>query len=129
MEEIWKDITGWEPMQVSNLGRVKGIRGHILKTQYQPKSSGEYEWLYLAKNGIRKWASIHRLVAQAFIPNPENLPIVMHLDDNTKNNRVDNLRWGTYRDNTHDSIQKGRFVVVQNTRRGPRGKYEKKLAA
>lgn len=123
MEEVWKDIKGWEPMQVSNLGKVKGLTGRILKTQISSEKNGGYEWLYLFKEGRRKYIGVHRLVAQVFLPNPENLPVVMHLDDNTKNNRVDNLKWGSYKNNTQDSIQKGRFKIVTNTKRGPRGKY------
>ena len=126
MEEIWKTVEGWEPIKVSNLGRVKGVRGNIAKTQRSSKKNGEYEWLYLQVNGVRKYMSVHRLVATAFIPNPEFLPVVMHIDDNPYNNKAENLKWGTYRDNTHDSIRKGRFKIVQNTKRGPRGNYRKK---
>lgn len=91
MEE-WKDITGYEGLyQVSNLGRVRRS-GKILKGGYNNKG---YHTINLCKNGISKSFFVHRLVAIAFIPNPNNFPIVNHKDENPKNNCVDNLEWCT----------------------------------
>ena len=58
--------------------------------------------------GVNKCIQVHRLVALAYIPNPNNLPVVMHLDDIGIHNHVNNLKWGTHKDNTQDSISKGR---------------------
>lgn len=98
MNEVWKDIKGFEgKYQVSNLGRVKSLnyarRGYpkILK----PNSNHTYSFVNLSKNDIGKSYSIHRLVAEAFLDNPQNLPMVNHKDENRFNNRVDNLEWCT----------------------------------
>ena len=92
MKEIWKDIQGYEgKYKVSNLGNVKSLnynrtkKEHILKTRL----CGGYLYVVLSKNCICKNWSIHRLVATAFINNPDNLPQVNHIDENKTNNRVD----------------------------------------
>ena len=96
MEEIWKDIKGYEGRyQVSNLGNVKSLRTN--KLLYYSNSDNYYR-VSLYKNK-RTMFSIHRLVAEAFIPNPNNLPCVNHKDCNTYNNKVDNLNWCTYKQN------------------------------
>ena len=102
MEEIWKDIKGFEGMyQVSNYGLVRSVdhyvkngrglrkvRGKILRTNI---TCNGYEMISLGRNGIHK--SVHRLVAQAFVPNPCNLPDVNHKDENKTNNIYSNLEW------------------------------------
>ena len=97
MEEIWKDIKGYEGLyQVSNLGRVKSLKfgkERILKPGR--KKIGYLIVLLYDNNGICKWFRIHRLVAEAFIPNPNNLPEVNHKDEDKSNNRVSNLEWCT----------------------------------
>lgn len=93
MEEIWKDIEGYEGMyQVSNMGRVKSLRRNIILSQ---GIANGYEMVTLSTNNISKGYYIHRLVANAFIPNPDNLPQVNHKDENKLNNCVDNLEWCT----------------------------------
>ncbi len=100
MNEEWRDIEGYEGLyQVSNLGRVKSFnyRGHkgnigILKPRLDGK---KYETIALYKDGKPKYVRIHRLVAQAFIPNPNNLPQVNHKDENKTNNDMKNLEWCT----------------------------------
>lgn len=112
MQEEWRDIKDYEGLyQVSNLGRVKRVFGFtsngkrcnskILKQTFykSPNNSGYYR-IGLCKSAKRKMYSVHRLVAQAFIPNPDNLPQVNHKDENTKNNCVDNLEWCTCQYNT-----------------------------
>lgn len=103
MKEIWKDIEGYEGLyQISNTGKVKS-----LKRKYKTKKCDEiikspslasrgYFRLPLCKEGKVKYFYIHRLVAQAFIPNPENLPQVNHKDENKLNNNVTNLEWCTH---------------------------------
>lgn len=116
MEEIWKDIAGYEGYyQVSNLGRVRSldryipnsgcykhgmqyIKGKILK----PHDIGKgYLAVGLMKYHKNQCAKIHRLVAEAFIDNPENFPCVNHKDENPSNNNVDNLEWCSYKYNTN----------------------------
>lgn len=97
MPEKWKDVVGAEKFyQISNLGRIKNkITGDILK----PSTSGGYEHIEL-RYGINKNVLIHRLVAEAFIANPFNFKCVNHIDENKKNNCVDNLEWCTYQYNS-----------------------------
>ena len=83
--------------QVSNLGRVKSLIGHenILK----PDLRTGYYSINLCKNGKYKHIRIHRLVAEAFLPNPDNLPEVNHKDEDKMNNSVKNLEWCTHAQN------------------------------
>lgn len=104
--EIWKDIHGYEGMyQVSNLGRVKSIDRVVVKsdgTLFRLKSrimkpySHTYMYVRLTKDGKNRSYSIHRLVCEAFHPNPNNYPCVNHKDNNPLNNYVGNLEWCTY---------------------------------
>lgn len=89
MEE-WRDVVGAEEYyQISSFGRVKNKgTGEILK----PSKSGDYRHIEL-RYGINKHFLIHRMVAEAFIPNPFNFRCVNHIDENKENNHVDNLEW------------------------------------
>ena len=95
MEEIWKPIEGYEGYEISNLGRFKSYRqnakgkitiGNKDKKGYLTKA------LYDAQGNYKTYR-VHRLVAQAFLPNPYNLPQVNHKDEDKTNNCVDNLEW------------------------------------
>lgn len=103
MAEIWRDISGYEGLyQVSSYGRVK----RLLKTNPQGKilkpvtDKNGYLMVRLSKRNIQHNCRIHRLVAIAFIDNPQSLPVVNHKDENIKNNRSDNLEWCTVQYNT-----------------------------
>lgn len=98
MEEIWKDIKGYEGYyQVSNLGRVQSIKKR--KIFRNNKNSRGYIVVTLTKNNIERSFAVHRLVAQTFINNPDNLPQVNHIDGNKQNNKVENLEWCTQKEN------------------------------
>lgn len=99
MEEVWRDVIGYEGyFKVSNLGRIQNRRGKIRK----PWLVAGYPTLTLSIGPDCKSFPIHRLVAQAFVPNPENLPVVRHKDNCRDNPRADNLVWGTKKDNMED---------------------------
>ena len=113
MEEVWKDIKGYNgDYQVSSIGRVKSkkIKKHkILKPGYRLSNKKKtYDFVVLCKNNNCKKHSVHRLVAQAFIPNPENKPQVNHIDFNKKNNNVSNLEWCTISENKLHDIKHNR---------------------
>lgn len=103
-QEFWKDVKGYEGLyKVSNLGRVKALERKITysngtehtypeKLKSQVNSCG-YLAVTLCKNGKHKQIKVHRLVAEAFLPNNNNLPQVNHKDENKHNNNVENLEW------------------------------------
>lgn len=106
MREIWKDVQGYEGQyQVSNLGRVKSIKRKlangrtvtekILNSSSKKKTQDGYLMVALAGKTFR----VNRLVATAFIPNPDNKTVVNHIDGNKENNKADNLEWATISEN------------------------------
>ena len=114
-EEIWKDVKGYEGLyQCSNLGRIKSLDREITVTRKntftkllkggirtQQNRTG-YKAITLFKDGKRATYYVHRLVAETFIPNPMNLPMVNHIDEIRTNNCVFNLEWCTHQENlTH----------------------------
>lgn len=104
MKEIWKDVKGYEGFyQVSNTGKVKRLKGtygakedRILSIKTKPKG---YKFICLSLKNVLKYYHVHRLVAIAFIPNPENKPFVNHIDCDKSNNKADNLEWVTAKEN------------------------------
>ena len=110
-QEIWKDITGYEGLyQVSNLGRVKSLKNDKEKILKPVISSKGYLFVNLCKQGKQKPTNIHRIVAKAFIPNPNNLPIINHKDEDKTNNCVNNLEWCTYQYNNTYGSRIDRFI-------------------
>lgn len=119
MEEIWKDIVGYEGLyQISNLGNVKSLNKTVnTNNQYNRKSKRklkckilkqrilrEYYCVGLTKNNKQKTKLIHRLVAETFLDNSNNYPVVNHKDGNKLNNNVNNLEFVTYKENSLHSI-------------------------
>ena len=94
--EIWKDVPDFKGYKVSNLGRVKSLnykgtgKERILN---QTMNKSGYMHVPLCKGGKPKCCRVHRLVAMAFVPNPNHLPEVNHIDEDKTNNRADNLEW------------------------------------
>lgn len=132
MQEIWKDIPGYEEMyQVSNLGRVRSIDHIVLRKASRRRGehearikgrvlslcSGPQGYMYVPLGKESPYNRVHRLVAKAFIPNPENKPFINHIDGNVKNNRVDNLEWCTNQENQiHARDKLGSFDMVHNSK-------------
>lgn len=132
MEE-WRDIQGYEGLyQVSNYGRVKSIdrilpngKTHKGKVLYVHLING-YPTVSLCKNSKQHNHKIHRLVAQAFIPNPDNKPCVDHIDADRANNNVVNLRWVTYQENNNSPLSyKARSTAISTSRSVMVAQYDK----
>ena len=96
-QEMWKDIEEYNgEYQVSNLGRVKSFKNNkekLLKPFFTKTNQEGYLVVNLCQNNKRKIKLVHRLVAEAFIPNPNNFPFINHKDEDKTNNNVDNLEW------------------------------------
>jgi hypothetical protein len=118
-EEIWRDVVGYEGYyKISNRGNVESVcrsvagkhngisvaRGGLLKNQTLPN---KYLYVMFSKLGTTKNGLIHRLVAESFIPNPENKPCVNHINGIKSDNRVSNLEWCTYKENTNHAVLNG----------------------
>ena len=107
-EERWRWVVGYEGLyMVSDHGRVMGVPkkthyGHVLK---QGKNWAGYMNVCLSKNGEKKSFSVHRLVAQAFVENPENKPEVNHKNGDRANNKAENLEWVTRSENERHAFQ------------------------
>ena len=138
MKEEWKDIKGWEGYyMVSNLGNVKSLertvrngKGYrtvperIMKLQ---KNRNGYLSVILTKDGIIKRCTIHKLVAEAFLPNPQNYKEVNHKDENKENNIISNLEWC---DRLYNMTYNGRAKKVGEKLKGRKHSEEtiKKIA-
>lgn len=93
--EIWKDVVGYEgAYMVSNMGRVASIKRNGIKETHlmTPSANGRYAYINL-KDGKSRKTTVHRIMAEAFIPNPNNCSQIDHINGNGHDNRLSNLRW------------------------------------
>ncbi len=116
--EEWRDVVDYEGLyQVSNLGRVKHLATYMVDTRGREWRRPErfikailnyngYWRVGLSKNGKFKRHYLHRLIAEAFIPNPNNLPCIDHINTNRKDNRIENLQWVTCKENLNNPLSK-----------------------
>ena len=107
MKELWCPIKDYYGLySVSNQGRV---RRNDSKKIIKPNCSNGYASLTLSMNNVHKTKTVHRLVAEHFIPNPLNLKQVNHKNNIRNNNCVKNLKWGTHKSNSEDAVESGLY--------------------
>lgn len=107
LDEVWSDVTGFPNYLVSSFGRVWSDYSMGFLKPYS--LNGYHIGVGLRLGGRRYSTYVHQLVAKAFVPNPRNLPVVCHLDDDPFNNYFENLAWGTQSDNGRDARDNGSF--------------------
>lgn len=106
---MFKQLIGFKNYNIDENGNVFNINGKQLSPYINNKG---YKMIDIINdNGIRERFLIHRLVAILFVPNPENYPIVLHLDNNKLNTNYTNLKWGTYSENNSQAIRDGLNIV------------------
>lgn len=122
MEEIWKDILGYEGLyKISNTGKVINCKTNK-QMAVSANNIGGYYRIGLTKDRKRKQFSLHRLIAIAFIPNPENKPCIDHINTIRTDNRVENLKWCTRHENQMNPITR------KNLRRDFTETHRKKIS-
>ena len=132
IEEAWRPVVGWEDYyEVSNLGQVRSLdrlcwngqarwlkKGKLIKPTLKTKvrDCPRYLQVRLSVEGQQKTLSVHRLVAKAWVPNPENLPEVNHLDEDPFNNQATNLEWCTRSQNMRHGTAIQRITATRRKR-------------
>ena len=124
-EEHFNQIKGYNNYLISDLGRVFSF--YTKKVLKPRKDKDGYFLVDLCKNGIRKHHKIHRLVALAFIPNPENKRTINHIDGVKTNNFVDNLEWATNKENTQHALNNGLLKPNKGSKHGQAKLSEKEV--
>ena len=122
MKEVWKDI--YEEYQISNLGRIKSLKWGKERILTPRKNFKGYMQIHIRVNGKDKVIKVHRLVAEAFIPNPDNKPQVNHIDGNKENNTSLNLEWCTNSENQLHAYKNG-LQKYKNILRNENGRFIK----
>lgn len=119
MEEIWRSKEDFSGYEISNLGAVRSIDRYIEDTmgrrqfragklmKQKVDDDGYYQIRISDDNKKPHYFRVHRLVAELFIDNPDDLPVVNHKDGNKKNNKVDNLEWATHHENNVHAVETG----------------------
>lgn len=129
--EEWRPVVGYEGLyEVSDWGNVRSLNYNKTgQVRELSKVNGKNNYLVvcLHKEGKQKEGKIHRLVAEAFIPNPDNKPCIDHINGNNQDNVVFNLRWATAAENTNNPITKARMKGIQNGRQKNRPDMSKKV--
>lgn len=123
-KELWRTIEGYENYQISSMGRVKSLKygkDKILKQNIIKN----YCMVCLHKEGKKKHYLVHRLVATAFLPNPDNLPQVNHKDENKQNNCVENLEFCTAKYNSNYGTRLERCSIAHKGRKQSQEHIEK----
>ena len=127
--EEWRPIKGYEGLyEVSNLGRVKALNYYRIDNEHImqiSKNNNGYLHTALFRDNKREDKLVHRIVAEAFIPNPDNKPFVDHINTDKTDNRVENLRWVTHFENMNNPITRKKMgkPVIQLTRNGVPVRY------
>lgn len=117
LKETWKDVLGYEGIyEISDLGNVKSLVRH--RVIFQEDTRGGYMRVFLYNKGDKKRFWVHRLVATAFLSNPDMKKEVNHKDSNPRNNHLSNLEWCSRAENMKHCFQSGRSKVLQLTRYG-----------
>ena len=136
-KEIWKDIPGYEGYyQVSTLGNIKALQKKyyicnsslVYKDEkiMKQKTNRGYKIIELNKNGKSKRFQVHRLVALTFIPNIENKPYIDHIDGCRINNKLENLRWVTHKENMNNPITINRIRKIKRKKGCENPLYQEK---
>ena len=121
MEEIWKPVRGYEgKYEVSNRGEIRSLNymrtGSVRQIKAFTTKSRPYLCVVLVHNGKLRTHLVHRLVAEAFIPNPENKPCIDHINTVKTDNSINNLRWVTHKENYHNPKTEELYRRVAHTR-------------
>ena len=116
---IWKTIAEFPLYEVNEYGVVRNAKTHYVTAQRMNRYGYLYVQLTDGENNNTRY--VHRLVAEAFIPNPENLPVVNHIDECCVHNSADNLEWVSYKDNSNHGTRNERIVRERKLACGTRG--------